>query len=437
MLRKRIQLGLIHVAVAMTAVPIDSTLNRIMIKELAIAATVVALLVSFPYIFSPIQVAIGSFADKHPILGRRRTPYVILGLLLCVSGVALSPTAAFELGAGGLDGILLSLLAFGLWGMGYNLSAVSYFSLASELSGEKGRTRTISVMFFMMILSIILTAVAISRMVDPYTPEALFRAIYIVAGASLALGLVGTLGLEPRESTSAPVAPGEKRHSTVQVFRFLLGNRQAVLFFWYMILLLSAILGENVILEPFAAQAFGMAVGETTRITAIWGVFFMVALAVTSLFEKRFTKRTVVKGSSWGAMVAFLLLGVAGLLQSVPLFYVALVLLGTATGSATGSNLSLMLDMTTAGKVGMFIGAWGTASALARLSGAMIAGVVRDSVTQLANAPVGGYVAVFVIYAAMIAASLIILRKVDVGRFKQQAEPQPTLSERIAIVGDI
>lgn len=437
MLRKRIQLGLIHVAVAMTAVPIDSTLNRIMINELAIAATVVALLVSFPYIFSPIQVAIGSFADRHPILGRRRTPYIIIGLLLCVMGVVLAPSAAFELGAGGLDGILLSLLAFGLWGMGYNLSAVSYFSLASEVSGEKGRTRTISVMFFMMILSIILTAVAISRMVDPYTPEALFRAIYIVAGASLLLGLIGTLGLEPREGKASPTTPAESRYSTVQVFRFLLSNRQAVLFFWYMILLLSAILGENVILEPFAAQAFGMAVGETTRITAIWGVFFMIALAATNLLEKRFTKRTVVKGSSWGAMAAFLLLGMAGLAQSVPLFYVALVLLGAATGLATGSNLSLMLDMTTAGKVGMFIGAWGTASALARLSGAMIAGVVRDSVTQFANAPIGGYVAVFIIYAAMIAASLMILRKVDVGRFQQQSEAPPTLSERVAIAGDI
>jgi len=33
MLRKRIQLGLIHVAVAMTLVPINSTLNRVMIKR--------------------------------------------------------------------------------------------------------------------------------------------------------------------------------------------------------------------------------------------------------------------------------------------------------------------------------------------------------------------------------------------------------------------
>ena len=84
---KRVQIGLIHVAVAMTLVPINSTLNRVMIKELAFAATLVAVLASLPYLFSPIQVAIGSFSDRHPILGYRRTPYILIGLLLCVFGV--------------------------------------------------------------------------------------------------------------------------------------------------------------------------------------------------------------------------------------------------------------------------------------------------------------------------------------------------------------
>ncbi len=158
MFLKRVQLGLIHVAVAMTLVPINSTLNRVMIKELAISATLVAVLASLPYLFSPLQVAIGSFADQHPIWGRRRTPYIVLGLLLCVAGVALSPQAAFVLADRLGVGILLSILAFGAWGMGYNLASVSYLSLASEISGEKKQDRTIAVMFFLMIISIIFTA---------------------------------------------------------------------------------------------------------------------------------------------------------------------------------------------------------------------------------------------------------------------------------------
>ena len=81
MLIKRIQLGLLHTAVAMTLVPINSTLNRVMIKELALSAFLVAVLASLPYLFSPIQVAIGAFSDRHPIFGWRRSPYIFLGLL--------------------------------------------------------------------------------------------------------------------------------------------------------------------------------------------------------------------------------------------------------------------------------------------------------------------------------------------------------------------
>src|SRR5512145_2887719 len=169
MFLKRIQLGLIHVAVAMTLVPINSTLNRVMIKELGIAATLVAILASLPYLFSPLQVAIGSYSDRHPILGFRRSPYIILGLLLCVAGLVVSPRIAFLMADDPLTGLLAAALAFGAWGMGFNLSSVSYLALASELSEAKERGKTIATMWFMMIVSIILTAVSLSRMVEPYS----------------------------------------------------------------------------------------------------------------------------------------------------------------------------------------------------------------------------------------------------------------------------
>ena len=143
MRRQRFQLGLIHVAVAMTAVPVDSTLNRIMIKELSLSATLVAVLVTLPYLFSPIQVAIGSFADRNPIFGRRRTPYIVVGLILSALGIAIAPTGAFLIETSQAAGIGISLLGFGVWGMGFNFATVSYFSLASELSGEQGSSQTI------------------------------------------------------------------------------------------------------------------------------------------------------------------------------------------------------------------------------------------------------------------------------------------------------
>jgi len=430
---KRIQLGLIHVAVAMTLVPINSTLNRVMIKELAISATLVALLASLPYLFSPIQVAIGSFSDRHPVLGYRRSPYILVGLLLCVLGVTIAPLAAFQMGVSLPAGIGLGVLAFGAWGMGFNFATVSYLSLASEVSGERGRGRTIAVMFFMMITSIIFTAIGLSRMVDPYTPQALVRAFWIVGLAALFLGLVGLLRLEPRSQLDAP-ASGE--YSWLEMSRFILDNRQARRFFLYLTILLAAILGQDILLEPFGGEAFGMAVRQTTRITSIWGACVLAALVAAGFLENRVARRKIVLGGGVLALAGFLVIVASGLTRNQSVFYAGVILLGSGTGLSTVSNLSLMLDMTTAEKVGLFMGAWGMSNALSRLFGSLLAGAVRDIFTDLTGNLITGYVAVFVIEAGLVLASLILLRGIDVNAFRRQAE-QPAVLERAALAGEV
>src|SRR5690349_2301486 len=159
---KNIRLGLLHVAVAITFVLINGILNRVMIHDMQILASVVAVLVVLPYLFSPLQVWIGQYSDTHPLWGYRRTPYIALGLLVCVAGALLTPYAALLMrpeagGALRLPGLLLGLLAFGAWGVGYNLAVVAYLSLASDMSTEQQRSRTIAIMWFMMIVSIIVT----------------------------------------------------------------------------------------------------------------------------------------------------------------------------------------------------------------------------------------------------------------------------------------
>jgi BCD family chlorophyll transporter-like MFS transporter len=434
MLRKRIQLGLVHVAVAMTLVPINSTLNRVMIKELAISATLVALLASLPYLFSPIQVAIGSYSDRHPIFGLRRTPYILVGLVLCVLGVVVSPQVAFLMSANLGLGILAGILAFGAWGMGYNLSSVSYLSLASELSGEDGRGKTIAIMWFMMIVSIIGTAIGISRMVDPYTPEAMIRAFEMVGASALALGLLGLIRLEPRAKTDSAKAQAEA-YTFKQMSSAILDNPVAKLFFIYLLLLLAAILGQDVLLEPFGAEAFGMSVTETTRITSLWGTFVLVAIIIAGLLEGRLSKRIVAQAGNLGALMGFLVIVASGFSRSLSIFYTGVTLLGIGTGLSTVANLSLMFDLTVAGNVGLYIGAWGFSNALSRLTGSLLGGIVRDGVTQATGLALSGYLVVFGIEAAMLAAAAVILSRIDVSAFKRQAV-EPSFAEKVALAAE-
>ncbi|MFZ6026576.1 MAG: BCD family MFS transporter [Chloroflexota bacterium] len=427
---KRLQLALVHTAVAMTLVPINSTLNRVMIKELALSATLVALMASLPYLFAPIQVAVGAFSDRHPLLGRYRTPYILIGLLLCVAGVVVAPQVAFLIAENFWTGLLAGLLAFGAWGMGYNLAAVSYLSLASELSGEKGRGQTVAVMWFMMIAGIVLTAILLSTLVNPYTPAALARAFWLVGGIALGMGLLGLLGLEPRRER--PQA--EERYAWGLLLQAMWRNVQVRLFFAYLIVLLAALLGQDILLEPFAAEAFAMTVRQTTRITSLWGVFVLLALLLTGWLETRLNKRTV---AAWGgslALIGFALIVGSGFFLHQGVFYGGVMLLGIGTGVSTVSNLSLMLDMTVAGQVGLFMGAWGMANAISRLVGSLLGGVGRDLLVHwLGNATLG-YSAVFAVFGGFVLASLVLLRWVNVQAFRQH-ERSP-LAERAAAAMD-
>jgi len=434
MLRKRLQLGLIHVAVAMTLVPINSTLNRVMIKELAISATLVALLASLPYLFSPIQVAIGSYSDRHPILGLRRTPYILAGLVLCVLGVIVSPQVAFLMSKDLGLGILAGIGAFGAWGMGYNLSSVSYLSLASELSGEDGRGKTIATMWFMMIVSIIGTAIGISRMVDPYTPEAMIRAFEIVGASALALGLLGLTWLEPRLKKDTVKVRAEA-YTVKQMASAILDNPVAKLFFIYLLLLLAALLGQDVLLEPFGAEAFGMSVTETTRITSLWGTFVLIAIIIAGFLEGRMQKRIVAQAGNLGALAGFIVIVVSGFSRSIGIFYTGVTLLGISTGLSTVANLSLMFELTVTGNVGLYIGAWGFSNAMSRLTGSLLGGIVRDGVTQATGAALSGYLVVFGIEAVMLAVAAVMLARIDVSAFKQKAV-EPSFVEKVAVAAE-
>jgi BCD family chlorophyll transporter-like MFS transporter len=395
------------------------------------------LLFSLPYLLSFIQVAIGSFSDRHPILGFRRTPYILVGLLLCVAGLLMAPGVASQIVENFWGGVALGLATFGAWGMGFNFATVGYFSLASELSSERNRGKVTAIMFFVMIVSIIITAAGMSRMLESFSAQQLQRSFEIVALAALVMGLLGLVGLEKRltgESSS------QQRFRIRAIVGEVLSNPQVALFFFYLILMLAAILGQDVLLEPFAARAFALPVSQTTRITSIWGVCFLLSLIMAGILENRFSKVKVARLAALAALTSFLLIAISGLAGAKDLFYIGVVLLGLATGPATVSNLSLMLDMTVPGKVGLFIGAWGAASAFARLVGSFTTAVVRDLANMLPNNALGGYLAAFLLQMMFLAGSIVILRRINVDKFKCQASisaPVPSVVERAAISSDL
>jgi len=268
---------------------------------------------------------------------------------------------------------------------------------------------------------------------DPYTPGAMIRAFGVVSATALVLGLIGLIRLEPR-SKAVPAGVSEN-YTMKQMTSAITANPVARVFFIYLFLLLAAILGQDVLLEPFGGEAFGMTVTQTTRITSIWGTFVLLAIIIAGLLEGRVAKRIVAQFGNIGALLGFVVIVLSGILFSKHVFYTGVTLLGIGTGFATVANLSLMFDLTVPGMVGLYIGAWGFSNALSRLVGSILGGVVRDVVTLATGQVLSGYLVVFSIEALMLLIATIMLQRIDVNAFQKRIH-EPSYIEKVALAAE-
>ena len=93
-LGRLLRLSLFQVSVGMALVLLIGTLNRVMIVELDVPASLVALMVALPLVFAPFRALVGFRSDTHKsVLGWRRVPYIWIGTLLQFGGLAIMPFA--------------------------------------------------------------------------------------------------------------------------------------------------------------------------------------------------------------------------------------------------------------------------------------------------------------------------------------------------------
>jgi BCD family chlorophyll transporter-like MFS transporter len=422
--RKVLQFTLVHVGVAITAVPVNSTLNRIMITELNLPALLVGVLVALPYLLSPLQVLAGSWADHHTVWGRHRSPWILIGGLMASFGGYLTAHAVILMGENFGLGLLASFGTFALWGMGVNIASVSYLSLLSEQTegGSGWRSRAVSVMWTTMIVATILTSLAISGLLEPYSTDALYTAFGFVWLVASAFVLFGAAGIEPRAKETAHLH--SRAESPLVAIKALTGNPTAQRFFFYLTLVLISIHAQDVLLEPFGGDVLGMPIAATARLTSIWGLGFFVTMLGGLWVVRRMGKKPA---ANIGAVIAaggFALIILSGVVQSISMLWGAVFVLGLGGGLMTVSNLSFMLDMTIAQAAGLYIGAWGVANFAGQALGNIASGLIRDVALRLTGSEMAGYATVFGLEIVGLAAAVLLFRGITVETFRQQAEVQ-------------
>ncbi len=432
--RKILQFTLVHVGVAITAVPVNSTLNRIMITELDLPALLVGVLVAFPYLLSPLQVLAGSWADHHTVWGRHRSPWILVGGLMASFGGYLTSHAVVLMETNFALGLLAAVVTFAVWGLGVNIASVSYLSLLSEQSeGASGwRSRAVSVMWTTMIVATIFTSLAISALLQPYSTSALYTAFGFVWLLASTFVLFGSAGIEPASKGTADLH--SRAESPRAAIRALAGNPTAQRFFLYLTLVLISIHAQDVLLEPFGGDVLGMPIAATARLTSIWGVGFFITMLGGLWVVRRVGKKAAANVGAVIAALGFALIIVSGLAQSTSILWGAVFVLGLGGGLMTVSNLSFMLDMTVAQAAGLYIGAWGVANFAGQALGNIASGLIRDVAFRLTGSEMVGYSTVFGLEIVGLIAAIFLFRGITVETFRRQAEVQ--LSDILAVATD-
>ena len=422
--RVLIQLTLVHVGVSITVVPVTSTLNRVMIADMQMPVTLVAVLIALPYLLSPLQIFLGNWSDRHPAADYHRTPWILLGGLVAATGSYFTVHVAYLLDYDFLMGLGAAAIVFCLWGAGINAASVSYLSLVTELADENGRSRAVSIMWTAMIASTIATSLGLSRMLATPTAlskETLTTAFGVIWLVSVIFVLVGSYRIEPRASTRTD-QPANSADDPMLVLRLLALNPQARHFFVYLMIVLISIHAQDVVLEPFGAKALGMSVAATSRLTSIWGTGIFITLLAGIIFVKRWGKRTGANVGAYVTAVAFVFIIASGLLGQSNLFIGSVFLLGLGGGLMTVSNLSFMLDMTVPQAAGLYIGAWSVANFAGQAVGNVISGLLYDLFFWLTGNPLMGYAAVFSLEIAGLLLAVWLFRSINVEKFRRQAE---------------
>ena len=370
------RLGLVQLCIGAVVVLTTSTLNRLMVVELALPAVLPGLLVALHYALQITRPAWGLRSDTKG----NRTFFVVLGMAVLALGAFLAAVAVAIMGGAFWPGLLLSILAYTLIGFGVGASGTSLLALLAAATEPRRRAAAATITWLMMIFGIAVTAGTVGHLLDPYSPERLLWIVGAVTGGAVVVTTLAVWGIERR--VKHPV-PAEHPTPLLVGLREVWSEPQARAFTFFLFLSMTAYFLQELILEPYAGLVFGMTAGETTKLSGMQngGVFvgmLTVGIALSGL--KIGTLRGWVVGGCLGSAAALLAVAGLGQVADAPIIP-AVIGLGFFNGIFAVAAIGAMMSLAGEGREareGTRMGLWGAAQAFAAGFGGFLGAAAAD-----------------------------------------------------------
>lgn len=436
------RLGLFQVGLGMMSVLVFGVLNRVLIRELGVPATLGTIILALTLFVSPARVWFGQMSDSKPLWGYHRTGYVWIGAASLAILSVLVVQVMWQVG-GSLKAVgwttqtyawtsLLALL-FALYGVAVSACSTPFATLLVDVSDEDNRSKLVGVDWSMLIGGTIVGAILIGVLLKKLTLDTPIEALQaqinrlflIVPLIVCGLALVSTWGIEKKYSRyklRSSLVNQEEKITLNRAWRILTASRQTQVFFTFLVLMTLGLFMQDPILENYGGDVFKMKIGETASLNAFWGTGTLIGLSAAGfLLTPRLGKRNTTKLG--GLLVIFSLVWVilSGFTHDPKQLQIALLFFGLVSGVLTTGALTLMLDLTAAETAGTFIGAWGLAQALAKGVATVTGGAVFDTGKRVFTNLVLVYGLVFAVQAVCMVVALWFLQKVNVQEFRTSA----------------
>lgn len=413
-LSRLMRLALFQVSVGMALVLLVGTLNRVLIVELKVPASLVAVMVAMPLVFAPFRALIGYRSDKHvSAIGWRRVPYIWMGSLVQFGGLAIMPFALLVLAGAGQSasapawvGQVAAALAFLMVGAGLHITQTVGLALATDLAPVEDHPKVVGLMYVMLLAGMVFSALLFGYLLRDFSPGALIR---VIQGAAVFTLVLNVVAVWKQESIAAPRAAAQTDQDFAQAWSRFTDGEHAKRRLIAVGLGTMAFTMEDVLLEPFGGEVLNLTVGVTTALTA--------TLALGGLAGFAWASRVLSQGfdpfrmAIWGTFIgipAFLLVIGSALTGATWMFVFGTLLIGFGAGIFGHGTLTATMNLAPKDQAGLALGAWGAVQATAAGVAVALGGIMRDLVAHVTNS-VTGYLSVYALEVVLLLITMVAM----------------------------
>jgi BCD family chlorophyll transporter-like MFS transporter len=416
------RLGLVQAMLGAVVVLTTSTLNRVMVVELALPALLPGLLVALHYAVQLSRPRMGFGSD----VGGRRTPWILGGIATLALGGAAAAVATTWMANDRLAGIALATLAFIAVGMGVSAGGTSLLVLLAKRVDEPRRAAAAAVVWVMMIVGFAVTAGVSGRFLDPYTPQRLIAVSSVVSLIATVVSVLALWGLEGH-GHDAP-GPVKARPNFRTALAEVWAEPDARRFTLFVLVSMLAYSTQDLILEPFAGAVFGFTPGASTSLSGVQHGGTLAGMLLAALAGRRVggtrlgSLRAWTVGGCIASGLALVGLVLAGALAPNWPLRANVFFLGVANGAFSIAAIGSMMSLAGGGaaaagqpaaREGTRMGLWGAAQAIGFALGGLFGAAASDVARWLIGSPAAAYASVFFIEAGMFIAAAMLAAKVS------------------------